>query len=365
MGKRVRIAISIGDPAGIGPEVTVKALGLLSATIAASGSDRATCFDVFAPRPLLAATEEQLGIELAGRHVRCVEIPVESWDPHRGALQQSALQRGRLQIASLRAALEAVCAGQADALCTAPITKQCAREAGFAHPGHTEYLAARCAAGLHAMMLAGVSEADRSAAGDLGRWSPEPRGTARARPLRVVPLTGHVPLADVPGALAQTEIAETIALTVRALAADFGLRRAAVAVVGLNPHAGEGGMLGSEEQTQLEPAIERAARGLREDSLDAVIDGPLPADGLFPRAARYDAVVCCYHDQALIPFKMQHQRDGVNVTLGLDIVRTSPAHGSALDIAGQGCADPSSMAAALQLAAAIARRRRQQRHLSS
>lgn len=231
---------------------------------------------------------------------------------------------------SLAAALEAVLEGPCQALCTAPITKASARSAGFGFPGHTEYLAERCRAACHAMMLAG------------------PR-------LRVVPLTGHIALAEVPAALDIEGIAARIALTARALHDDFGIRSPRVALAALNPHGGESGLMGLEEQRILVPALERARQLLNSSPVQAELQGPLPSDALFTDPERFDAVICCYHDQAMIPLKMRHRDDGVNVTLGLSIVRTSPAHGSALDIAGQGRANPGSMMAALELAAVMAR----------
>jgi len=213
--------------------------------------------------------------------------------------------------------------GAAAALCTAPIHKQALQDgAGFAYPGHTEYLAA----------LAGVERVVMMLASDQ---------------LRVVPATIHIPLADVAGALTPTLLEETIRITHAGLIRDFGLTAPRIAVAGLNPHAGEGGKMGREEIDVIAPVLAR----LRDEGMD--LRGPLSADTMFHAAARarYDAAVCMYHDQALIPIKTLDFDRGVNVTLGLPFVRTSPDHGTALDIAGQGIANPTSLIEALRMAA--------------
>ena len=208
---------------------------------------------------------------------------------------------------------------------TAPINKAVLNEAGFPHPGHTEFLAALTGARRAVMMLA-------------------------SEKLRVVPLTIHLPLAEVPAAISKQAVFETAEIILTALRRDFGILNPRLAVAGLNPHAGEEGMLGAEEEKIIAPAIAALkARGF-------AVRGPLSADTLFHEEARrtYDAALCMYHDQALIPIKTLSFWDGVNVTLGLPIVRTSPDHGTALDIAGTGKADPRSMIAAVKLAAAMA-----------
>jgi 4-hydroxythreonine-4-phosphate dehydrogenase len=247
-------------------------------------------------------------------------------------LGESGVAAGGLQVACLAAAVDAVRVGRARALCTGPITKASAHRAGFGFPGHTEYLASRSGASRVAMMLAGPS-------------------------LRVVPLTGHVPLREVAARLSPAAVADGLELTAQALARDFGCARPRVALAALNPHAGEGGLMGDEEERVLLPGLELARKHLSGAGLEVELLGPLPADGLFAARAGHDAVVCCYHDQGLIPLKLLHRDEAVNVTLGLPIVRTSPAHGSALDIAGRGVARPGSMRAALELAVAMARRR--------
>jgi 4-hydroxythreonine-4-phosphate dehydrogenase len=210
----------------------------------------------------------------------------------------------------------------AAAVVTAPIHKAVLNEAGFPFPGHTEFLAHLTGARRAVMMLA-------------------------SKKLRVVPLTIHMPVAEVPQAISKQAVFDTGEIILTALRRDFGILMPRLAVAGLNPHAGEDGMLGSEDGAVIAPAIAAlAARGFH-------VRGPLSADTLFHEEARknYDAALCMYHDQALIPIKTLSFWDGVNVTLGLPIVRTSPDHGTALDIAGQGKADARSMIAAIQMAA--------------
>jgi 4-hydroxythreonine-4-phosphate dehydrogenase len=315
----VRVAISMGDPTGIGPEIILKALADPLPDVR---------YLVFGVRSVF---EDHGALP---REVEWVDVDADC-DASRDALRPGhpdALAGG-LMVASLEAALDAVIQGRADALCTAPITKAAARAAGFPFPGHTEYLAQRTGSQRFAMMLAGPT-------------------------LRVVPLTGHLPLREVARHLTAEQVQSGLVVTASALASDFGIASPRVVLAGLNPHAGEGGMLGDEEQHTLAPALEQAREELRGRGLRAEIAGPTPADTLFVPPLRFDAAVCCYHDQALIPLKMLHRDEGVNVTLGLPLVRTSPAHGSALDIAGQGRANPASMKAALALAVELTRRRR-------
>jgi len=316
-----RIAISMGDPTGIGPEITLKALvdNRFDASFQIYGA--ASVYEAIAGRIELTRPQEGIEwIEAAG-------------DADLANLRYGAptAEAGRAQIACLAAAVDAIRAGRADALCTAPITKSAARAAGFTYPGHTEYLARRFEARSHAMMLVGPG-------------------------LRVVPLTGHMPLSEVPAALSSELVAERAVLTVLALAQDFGVREPRVALAALNPHAGEQGMLGPEEERILTPGLEQARQDLAQLSVSGVLEGPIPADALFVPPLAYDAVLCCYHDQALIPLKMRSRDKAVNITLGLGAIRTSPAHGSAPDIAGQGVARADSMVAALELAIELAGR---------
>ena len=234
-------------------------------------------------------------------------------------------------IASIERAVRLVQAGQASAVVTNPIAKSVLQSAGFPHPGHTEFLAELTdAVGREIMMLA----------------SPM---------LRVVPVTIHLSLRAALDALTTEAIVAASRTTHAALIRDFGIPSPRLAIAGLNPHAGEQGRMGTEEITLIQPAIDR----LRAEGIQAT--GPVPPDTMFTQAARatYDAAICMYHDQALIPLKTLDMWGGVNVTLGLPIVRTSPDHGTAFGIAGQGIADPSSLVAALRLAADIAGRRMQ------
>jgi 4-hydroxythreonine-4-phosphate dehydrogenase len=232
-------------------------------------------------------------------------------------------------MASIRQAVGDVTAGQASAVVTNPIAKSVLYRAGFRHPGHTEYLAELAATDGHTpqpvMML----------------WSPA---------LVVVPVTIHLSLRDAIGQLSSDLIVTTARIVVAALKSRFGLANPRLALSGLNPHAGEDGSLGTEDKTVVAPAIEI----LRREGVE--IRGPLPADTMFHEAARktYDCAICMYHDQALIPVKTLAFEDAVNVTLGLPFIRTSPDHGTAFDIAGTGKADPSSLIAALRLAARMA-----------
>jgi 4-hydroxythreonine-4-phosphate dehydrogenase len=232
-------------------------------------------------------------------------------------------------MASIRHAVGDVIAGRASAVVTNPIAKSVLYRAGFRHPGHTEYLAELAATGGHipqpVMML----------------WSPA---------LVVVPVTIHLPLRDAIAQLSSDLIVTTARIVVAALKARFGLVSPRLAISGLNPHAGEDGSLGTEDRSIVAPAIEI----LRGEGIE--VRGPLPADTMFHDAARrtYDCAICMYHDQALIPVKTLAFEDAVNVTLGLPFIRTSPDHGTAFDIAGTGTADPSSLIAALRLAARMA-----------
>jgi 4-hydroxythreonine-4-phosphate dehydrogenase len=232
-------------------------------------------------------------------------------------------------ITAIRNAVSDVAEGRAGAVVTNPIAKSVLYRAGFKHPGHTEFLAELAGNGgpapLPVMML----------------WSPE---------LAVVPVTIHLPLRDAITELSSDLIVRTALIVASDLKARFGIVRPRLAISGLNPHAGEDGSLGTEDQSIIAPAIAT----LRSEGID--VRGPLPADTMFHAAARksYDCAICMYHDQALIPIKTIAFDDGVNVTLGLPFIRTSPDHGTAFDIAGTGKANPASLIAALRLAARMA-----------
>jgi 4-hydroxythreonine-4-phosphate dehydrogenase len=316
-----RLGISLGDPTGIGPEVVARAL-------AERPQDEVV---VFGDRGVLERGARIAGVSLPARTVVEAVTTLDLGQVPPGKPNEIA---GHAQVAYLDAATTAVLQGSVSALVTAPISKEWAGRAGFSFPGHTEYLAARGKASEHAMMLAG------------------PR-------LRVTVVTGHIAFHDVARALTVEGIASAAVLTARALRRDFGLGRARVAVAGLNPHAGEAGRFGDEETRLVTPGIERARRRLADEGLEAEVSGPHVPDVVFRRAAEghLDAVVALYHDQGLIPIKLLHFDDAVNVTLGLPFVRTSPDHGTAYDIAGAGRASPTSFLCAMDLAVQMAHAR--------
>jgi 4-hydroxythreonine-4-phosphate dehydrogenase len=326
------LALTLGEPAGIGPDITIQAwrqrreLDLPPFYLV---GDR----DFIARRALalgtpIAATECEPGEAAA---VFATALPVV----HLGVSVSAAPGRpdhtsAPAAIASIDTAVRHVLDGLAEAVVTNPIAKNVLYRSGFSEPGHTEYLA-KLVARATGTMLRPV----------MMLWSPE---------LAVVPVTIHLPLRDVPTALDADMIVETGRITARDLAARFGIARPRIAVAGLNPHAGEDGAMGEEDNAIVRPAVER----LRAEGIAA--RGPLPADTMFHAAARatYDAALCMYHDQALIPIKTLAFDHAVNVTLGLPFVRTSPDHGTAFDIAGTGRANPASLVAALRLAARLA-----------
>jgi 4-hydroxythreonine-4-phosphate dehydrogenase len=316
------LAISLGDPAGIGPEIVARALA---------------CRDVrqvvvYGDAGVLARAAATAGVAPPpAEHVRSVtRLAAGDVTPGRPDARS-----GLAQVEYLRAATEAVLRGEHAGLVTAPISKEWAGRAGFGFPGHTEYLAEAAGVTDYAMMLAG------------------PR-------LRVTLATTHVALRDVPGALSAGGIAATIRLTARSLREGFGIAVPRVAVAGLNPHAGEAGRFGDEEARLVVPAIEEARARLAAEGLAAQVSGPHVPDVVYRQAAGgdFDAVVSLYHDQGLIPVKLLHFDEAVNVTLGLPFVRTSPDHGTAYDIAGTGRARADSFLAALDLAELLIRTRR-------
>jgi len=319
------IGISLGDPAGIGPEIVVKALAARPELPVVVYGDPA----------ILAATAAGLGLPpVSPDRVRAVVPSTKDGGVEAIVVGRPNLASARAQLAALETATGAALRGEIAALCTAPISKDWIARVGFAFPGHTEYLADRAGVEDFAMMLAG------------------PR-------LRVVLATTHVALRDVATRLAPADITRAAVLGARALARSFGIPRPRVAVAGLNPHAGEAGRFGDEETRVVAPAIAAARARLADpaDGCPVELSGPHPPDTVFRQAAlgAYDAVVALYHDQGLIPVKLLHFDEAVNVTLGLPFVRTSPDHGTAYDIAGTNRADPSSFLAALDLAARLAK----------
>jgi 4-hydroxythreonine-4-phosphate dehydrogenase len=324
------LALTLGEPAGIGPDITL-----------AAWRRRAELslppFYLLADPQHLAHRAERLGLDLPIEQVGPEQavtvfaraLPVVPLDV--AATAEPGMPDATsapAAIAAIDRAVADVIAGAAAAVVTNPVAKNVLYRSGFADPGHTEYL------GKLSFELTGDP-----AWPVMMLWSPE---------VAVVPVTIHVPFKDVPERLTRDLIFETGRVVAADLSARFGIARPRLAVAGLNPHAGEDGTLGKEDATVVKPAIER----LVADGIDA--RGPFAADSMFHESARktYDAALCMYHDQALIPIKTLAFDHAVNVTLGLPFVRTSPDHGTAFDIAGTGKADPTSLIAALRLAAA-------------
>ncbi|MCS6986695.1 MAG: 4-hydroxythreonine-4-phosphate dehydrogenase PdxA [Sphingomonadaceae bacterium] len=322
------LAVTMGDPAGIGPEVVAKAWAVRTAhgldPFFAIGSRRALAAVFSGPVETIAHPEA--AAEVFPRALPL--LPVEDPEPFAPGVPGADCARTALD--SLELGVGLVRAGAAAGLVTGPVAKGELRAIGFVHPGQTEFVAERCgvAAGAVAMMMVGPD-------------------------LKTVPVTIHLPLSEVPRTLTVELVLARARTTVKGLQRDFGLPAPRLAVAGLNPHAGEGGMMGREEAEVIVPAIE----ALRAEGIE--VTGPHSADALFHAAARagYDAALCMYHDQALIPVKTLYFDEGVNMTLGLPILRTSPDHGTAFGIAGRGVASPRSMIAAIRLAGQCARAR--------
>jgi 4-hydroxythreonine-4-phosphate dehydrogenase len=325
------LALTLGEPAGIGPDITLAAWQRREQL-------HLPPFYVLADPAALARRAARIGLDVPVRVVEpdgasaafATALPVvalsEQVTAEPGHPDQSSAPAA---IASIRRAVADVFAGRAHAIVTNPVAKAVLYRTGFAEPGHTEYLAR-------------LSEeaTGRAAHPVMMLWSPE---------LAVVPVTIHLPVREVPLRLTADLIVETGRIVARDLRERFGIARPRLALAGLNPHAGEDGALGEEDAAVVAPAVER----LRREGIDA--RGPLPADTMFHAAARatYDAALAMYHDQALIPIKTLAFDHAVNVTLGLPFVRTSPDHGTAFDIAGTGRANPASLIAALELAARL------------
>jgi 4-hydroxythreonine-4-phosphate dehydrogenase len=302
------ILITMGEPCGIGPEIA---------------ADTYAAFDgAIGQRPLLLVGDPDV-FQLCGEVPARAIVPTQA--PAVRTPGRTSPDNAPATVEAIRTAVEKAMKGEAAAVVTAPIHKAALMETGFKFPGHTDYLAE----------LTGVRRAVMMLASDA---------------LRVVPLTAHIPLSQVPAAITRELLLETAEILLDALQRDFDLASPRLAVAGLNPHAGEDGRLGREEQEVIIPAVATLkARGRQ-------VFGPLPSDTMFHEEARgrYDAALCMYHDQGLIPLKTLSFWEGVNVTLGLPIVRTSPDHGTGLDIAGRGIADTRSMVAAVKMAAKMA-----------
>lgn len=317
------LILTMGEPAGIGAEITAGAWSALRAS--------GPCFaliddarrDFGAPVARISAPEEASAVfpqalPILHRPLAVPEVPGKPNPAHAGAV-----------IGAIEEAVAFAKSGRASGVVTNPIQKASLTAAGFPYPGHTEFLGALAGTGVPAVMMLACPE------------------------LRVVPVTVHEALAKAIARLTPALIMETTRIVAAALKRDFGIAAPRLAIAGLNPHAGEAGTMGREEIDIIAPAI----AALRAEGIDA--RGPMPPDTMFTALARpgYDAAICLYHDQALIPIKTIDMAGGVNVTLGLSIIRTSPDHGTALDIAGKGLADPASLMAAIRLAGQLAEKR--------
>ncbi|MEO1796710.1 MAG: 4-hydroxythreonine-4-phosphate dehydrogenase PdxA [Pseudomonadota bacterium] len=315
------IALSCGEPAGIGPEIAQKAWDALKGDVPFVwlGDPRMLPLDL--PWDMVASAAEASAV--APRAMPVLEVPFAG-GPARGTADPA---NAAGVIAAIERGVALVQSGAASALCTAPIHKAALKDgAGFSFPGHTEFLA----------HLAGVEDVVMMLA---------------CADLRVVPATIHIPLHAVPDALTEEVLRKQVSITHDALSGMFGIPAPRIAIAGLNPHAGEDGKMGTEELDWMRAAVARLA----DEGFD--VQGPLPADTMFHARARasYDVAICAYHDQALIPIKTLDFDGGVNVTLGLPFLRTSPDHGTASNIAGKGIARPDSLIEALRMAADMAR----------
>lgn len=333
----------MGDPCGIGPELWIRILCQRHRSLSAVGKDREEPeLKIYGDLGVLQRAAERLGLAAEWQRactapniavIAVTALAADASEPGRPGVPS-----GAAQVAYLEAAIAAAVRGELDGICTAPIHKAWAKTAGLAFPGHTELLGAHLrAAPREVMMLAGPS-------------------------LRVALATTHIALRDVASVLTVPDLTNTLVTTLRSLHRDFAIPAPRLWVAGLNPHAGEDGHFGDEEGRLIKPAM-ASARSTLSDIPAAQLEGPFPPDSLFraavsgPAAQRPDAVIAMYHDQGLIPLKLLDFDLAVNVTLGLRIVRTSPDHGVAYDIAGRGLASPSSQAAALDLCVSLCERR--------
>ncbi len=331
------IGITMGDPAGVGPEIIVKALAendiysVCRPVVLGDPGVLSMMLSAAAPQTALAVIEDMS--EARSIPGKIDVLPVSRLDPDSITPGKPTVEGGRAMVEYILKAVEMIQNGDLSAMVTCPISKILMHQAGYKYDGHTQLIAHQTHTEDYVMMLAGER-------------------------LRVALVTIHCALKDVPAILNTEMVYKTICITARALIRDFGIPNQRLAVAALNPHAGEEGLFGSEEEKIILPAIERAKR----EGYDAA--GPYPADTLFNQAVsgRFDAVIAMYHDQGLIPLKLLHFSDAVNVTLGLPIIRTSVDHGTAYDIAGTGRADASSLKAAIKLAATMAVNRENKRN---
>jgi 4-hydroxythreonine-4-phosphate dehydrogenase len=325
------VGITMGDPSGIGPEIIVKTLADpaicdLCRPVVLGDGGVISRFRTVTPKPSIREISDPSQAE--GKQGQIDLISACSLERDRIVPGVPVVEGGRAMVACIVRAVALAKAGEIAAVVTCPISKVLMQEAGHCFEGHTQLIAHLTNCQDYVMMLAGKT-------------------------LRVALVTIHCALRDVPANLTKEGIRKTIAISGRALRDDFAVERPRLAVAALNPHAGESGLFGSEESVLIAPAIEEA----RKEGF--LVDGPMPPDTVFYKAAagHYDAVVAMYHDQGLIPLKLLHFSDAVNVTLGLPIIRTSVDHGTAYDIAGQDVADPSSLKAAIRMAVFMAKNR--------
>lgn len=317
---RQKIAITMGDPAGIGPELVLRAV--TDARVLAVAEPL-----IYGDRGVFEFLSKRLGLPMPAPDIfrDITSIDVKRLKPGR-----ADPEAGRAMITCVESAVKDALAGKVSALVTAPINKETAHLSGFPFPGHTEFIAHLCGDKAPVMMLCGPAPDD----------------------LKVALVTTHVSMRELPGLVTEESVFETLKVTADSLQTRFALEKPSIAVAGLNPHAGEGGIFGNEEEEIITPAIKRArAEGIN-------VTGPVPPDTVFYRAVRkkeFNAVVCMYHDQGLGPLKLLHFDDGINVTLGLPVIRTSPDHGTAYDIAWKGTASPLSLICAIEMAAMMAR----------
>lgn len=336
------IVVTQGEPAGIGTEIILKAW-------AAHKAENLPGFAIIGDPQTIIAEAKRLDLDIdvksfAPDNIGAIDaiaansLPVIALSGQfRAKPGKPASQDGKLVIEAIKTAVNMCFAGQAAAMVTAPINKKALYDAGFDHPGHTEFLAALATQKTAqkitpVMMLAG----------------PE---------LRAIPVTIHIPLSEIPTRLDKALICRTVEIAHADLRRNFAISKPRIALAGLNPHAGEDGAMGSEENEIVIPAIE----ALRQKGISVV--GPLPADTMFHATARknYDVAICMYHDQALIPVKTLGFEDSVNATLGLPFIRTSPDHGTAFDIAGKGIASPDSLTAAIKMAGEMVKNRQRKK----
>ncbi len=324
------LAITMGCPVGIGPEIILKYFAANPSFFAGVSpvvvGDPAVLFSCGKALDIPAPVVSWKPGDVVAPGVIPVFAPADLPELSSDSLSwgKPNRQTGKAMAVCIESAVEMIRQQIFSGMVTCPITKKALNDAGYSFPGHTEMLASLCKSSDYAMMMAGDK-------------------------LRVSLVTIHTPLARVSASLTRESVARMISITATSLQKDFGLEHPRLAVAALNPHAGEDGLFGDEEDRVIRPVVEEASKG------NWQVSGPYPPDTVFFKAAsgHYDAVVCMYHDQGLIPFKLLHFSDGVNVTLGLPIVRTSVDHGTAYDIAGQGVADDASLVAALDLAGKI------------